>query len=60
MSDLSELFDRDPLLLTTEDTAKIIERMRQAQAQYELGVKLPRAAKGTKAPKPDLLKDLDL
>lgn len=62
MSDLSELFDRNPLGLTTEDVGRIIERMRQAQAQYELGVKLPRAAKGTKKKPetPDLLKDLDL
>jgi len=61
MSDLSELFDRDPLLLTDQDIAKIIARMREAQAQYELGVKAPVAARPKKTPKTnDLLKDLGL
>jgi hypothetical protein len=64
MNDLSELFDRNPLRLTDDDVAVIVKRLREGQAQYELGVKLPRAAKGTKKPKaaegPDLLKDLDL
>lgn len=64
MSDLSELFDRDPLQLTDQDIAKIVARMREAQAQYELGA----GTKATKvaATKPkssktqDLLKDLGL
>jgi hypothetical protein len=64
MSDISELFERDPLGLTDADLDKIIARMREAQAQYELGApaKTPKAV--TKAPKStktlDLLKDLGL
>jgi len=60
MSELSELFDRDPLLLTDQDIALIIRRMRENQAQYELGVKPP-APKAKKSSKTnDLLKDLGL
>lgn len=63
MSDLSELFERDPLLLTDQDVATIIIRMRQAQAQYELGIrsvvaprqKVPKTSKTN-----ELLKDLGL
>jgi hypothetical protein len=59
VSDLSELFDRNPLGLTTTEVGKIIERMRQSQAQYELGVKTaPR--KAAKPKRDDLLKELDL
>lgn len=43
MSDLSELFERDPLNLTTEDIATIVARIREAQAQFELGVAKPPA-----------------
>lgn len=63
MSDLSELFARDPLRLTNEDVAAIIKRMREAQAQFELGLKSPiaeRPKRAPKAPKVDLLKDLGL
>jgi len=61
MSDLSELFDRDPLSLTDQDIAKIITRMREAQAQYELGAKAPVAPRPKKSAKTlDLLKDLGL
>lgn len=64
MSDLSELFDRDPLSLTDQDISKIVARMREAQAQYELGARAPvapRATKAAKSPKTvDLLKDLGL
>jgi len=65
MSELSELFDRDPLGLTDQDLSKIIARMREAQAQYELGVKssvAPRVKKVTEksAKTADLLKDLGL
>ena len=57
MSDLSELFDRDPLSLTTQDLEQIIARMRESQAQYELGgPKAPSKA----APKPKTTKTLDL
>lgn len=63
MSDLSELFERDPLQLSDQDIDTIIARMRQAQAQYELGVKAPvasrvKVAKGGKAEQ--MLKDLGL
>ena len=61
MSDLSELFDRDPLHLTDQDLLKIIIRMREAQAQYELGAKAPVAPKARKSTKTEvLLKDLGL
>lgn len=61
MSDLSELFDRDPLLLTDQDVGKIVTRMREAQAQFELGLAAPVAPKKPKSTKTqDLLKDLGL
>lgn len=62
MSELSELFARDPLGLTDQDLDVIIARMREAQAQHELGIKAPVAAR-PKAPSKktaDLLKDLGL
>lgn len=62
MSELSELFDRDPINLTDQDLIKIIARMREAQAQYELGIKTsvaPRAKKPSQKTQ-DLLKDLGL
>jgi hypothetical protein len=49
MSELSELFDRDPLQLSEQDIATIVARMREAQSQFELGVKTPKAPK-PKAP----------
>lgn len=62
MSELSELFDRDPMSLSDQDIAKIIARMREAQAQYELGARAPVAPrpqkKSTKTQ--DILKDLGL
>lgn len=51
MSDLSELFALDPLKLTDQNLETIITRMREAQAQYELGVKTVVAPKAPKAPK---------
>lgn len=64
MSELSELFARDPLKMTDQDITDIVKRQRESQAQYELGVKQAGAA--SKAPKPKsdktlaLLKDLGL
>lgn len=62
MSELSELFARDPLNLTEADIRTIIERMRLAQSQFELGLKSPvadrKAAKKARAK--DLLTDLGL
>lgn len=61
MSDLSELFERDPVNLTDQDIARIVLRMREAQVQYELGVKAPAAPKPKKSTKTEtLLKDLGL
>jgi hypothetical protein len=60
MSDLSELFARDPVKLTDQDIEAIVDRMRQANAQFELGVKAPpvKAPKSTKTQ--NLLKELGL
>lgn len=59
---LSELFARDPLKLSDADIARIVQRQREAQTQFELGVKP--AAKAPSKPKStktlDLLKDLGL
>jgi hypothetical protein len=60
MSELSELFARDPLHLTQEDRCAIVERMRQARAQFELGIKAPVAERKKKPQKVDLLADLGL
>ena len=61
MSDLSELFDRDPLHLSDQDIAQIIARMREAQTQYELGAKATPTEKAKKSTKTEnLLKDLGL
>lgn len=64
MSELSELFDRDPLGLTDQDITKIVARLREAQAQYELGVRAPVVARPPAAKKStktlDLLKELGL
>jgi hypothetical protein len=60
MSDISELFDRDPLSLTDQDIAKIVAKMREHQAQFELGV-VAKPAPKPKSPKTsNLLKDLGL
>lgn len=64
MSDLSELFSRDPLQLTKEDRKPIIERYRQARSQFNLGVKSAGATKKIKGSEPkitdltDILGDL--
>lgn len=56
MSELSELFDRDPLNLTEQNITTIVARMREAQAQFELGIKAPVAPRAKKASaKADLL-----
>jgi len=64
VSEISELFDRDLLKLSDQDIGAIVARMREAQAQYELGIKAPvapkpKSAKAVKATK-DLLSDLGL
>ena len=60
MSDLSELFQRDPLNLTTDDRRAIIARMREAQSQFELGIKKPVAERKKSTKGADLLKDLGI
>lgn len=57
MSDLSKLFDEDPLKLTKEDISAIVARMRESQAQFELGIREPKAKK-TPTKRSDLLKEL--
>lgn len=61
MSDLSELFARDPVHLSDPDVDAIVARMREAQIKYEFGEKAPRP-KAEKTPKAaiDLLKELGL
>jgi hypothetical protein len=51
MSDLAELMQRDPMQLTDADTDEIILRLRQARAQYQLGVKSAGSSKKVAAPK---------
>jgi hypothetical protein len=60
MSELSELFDRDPLGYSDQDVAKIVARMREHQAQYELGAPKVAAKPPKTSKKLDLLKDLGL
>jgi hypothetical protein len=60
MSDLSELFARDPVKLTDQDIGLIVDRMRQANAQFELGVKAPKAPLPKSTKTQNLLKELGL
>ena len=61
MSELSELFDRDPFGLTDPDIATIVTALRQHQAQFELGGKVAAAPKPKKPSKAEsILKDLGL
>lgn len=65
MSELSELFARDPLSLSDQDIDTIVKRMREARAQFELGLKAPvgerpKAKKSTKELMTASLKDLGL
>lgn len=61
MSELSELFDRDPLLYSEQDITTIVARLRENQAQHELGAKPAVVAPRPKKSKTvDLLKDLGL
>jgi hypothetical protein len=61
MSELSELFERNPFKYTDQDLDAIVARMRQAQAQHELGVPA-KVAERVKKPKASekLLNDLGL
>jgi hypothetical protein len=58
---LDELFSRDPCGLTEVDIEAIVTRMREAQAQFELGLSAPVAPRPKKSTKTEnLLKDLGL
>lgn len=60
MSDLTELFSRDPLELSKTDIQVIVARYREARAQFNLGVAQAGSTKKVKGdgPKVDKL-DLD-
>lgn len=61
MSDLSELFETDPLKYTDPNIDRIVARMRESKTQFDLGIKPaapPKPAKSAKTQ--DLLKDLGL
>lgn len=45
MTEIGELFIRDPLKLTKEDRAKIIAKFREDRERFLLGQKAPKAAK---------------
>lgn len=67
MSDLAELFDRDPLTLTTEQLDTIVAKLRESRAQFNSGNRTAGKVKPkTKPQKLDaeksksLLDDLDL
>lgn len=49
MSELSELFDRDPLKLTKEDRKKIIAKFREDRNLFLAGKKAPAKAKTKKS-----------
>ena len=58
MSDIQELFARDPLKLTKDDRSKIIAYFRENRAKFLAGAKLPKEPK-VKGPAPQLsLEDL--
>lgn len=59
MSDIGELFSRDPLKLTREDRAAIIAKYREARNQFVLGVKSAGNAKKIKGGEVKI-KDLDI
>jgi hypothetical protein len=61
MSEISELFDRDPLHLSDQDITTIVAYEREHQARHELGVKTPLTPKVKKPSKgDDLLKELGI
>lgn len=60
MSDISDLFSKDPLSLTKSDRSLIIAEYREKRAKYMLGVKTPKAKTAPKAKAGGLsLDDLD-
>jgi hypothetical protein len=59
-TEISELFDRDPLNMSDQDITAVVKYEREHQTQHELGIKPPPkvARKPTKAQ--DTLKTLGL
>lgn len=58
MSEISDLFAKDPLLLTRDDRAAIIAKFREDRAKWQLGQRTPKlsaddkkAAKALEGPK---------
>lgn len=45
MSEISEIFDKDPLKLTKDDRRAIIEKFREDRTRFLLGQKAPKANK---------------
>ena len=45
MSEISDLFEQDPLTLTKDDRRKIIEKFREDRQRALLGLKAPKTAK---------------
>ena len=60
MSDMAELFSRDPLKLTQDDLAAIVARYREARSQFNLGEKSAGSTKKVAAPKGPKVQQLDL
>jgi hypothetical protein len=62
MTDISELFSRDPSTLTRENIDDIIKVYRDARHQFALGVTQAGATKNIKTAKPKItnLDDLDI
>lgn len=54
MSDTSELFARNPLKLTREDITQLINELRKARVQFNLGAKAEPKPKATKVAKTPL------
>ncbi len=50
MSDIAELFSRDPLKLTKTDIGEIVAYYRERRSQFNLGDKTAGATKKMKAP----------
>lgn len=59
MSDLSTLFDKDPLQLTSEDKSAIVRAYREAQAKFNLGEKQAGATKKVAGPKGPKITNID-
>lgn len=56
MSEISELFQRDPLSLTAVDISEIVKYYREARAKFNLGEKSAGSTKKMKAGDPTVVK----